>query len=68
MPVFSVDTEEEAQALLVFTCSTNREGEFVAQELAKEQTLEQLGKFGDRLADAYAVMKRKRRKKPCRKQ
>lgn len=59
----SVDDEEEARLLLVFTCSRNLEGEFVARELEKEQTLENLEKFGQRLADAYAVMKRKPRRK-----
>ena len=67
MPVLSVDTEEEARALLVMTCSTNIDREFIARELAQEQTLENLQQFSDRLYDAYNVMKRKIRKKPERK-
>lgn len=61
--MLSVDTDEEARALLVMTCSTNINREFIARELAHEQTLENLQKFSDRLNDAYKVMKSKRRKK-----
>lgn len=66
MPVLSVDTEEEARALLVMTCSTNVNREFIARELAQEQTLENLQKFSDRLNDAYKVMKAKGTKKRAR--
>lgn len=55
--MFSVDTEEEAHTLLVRTCSTNVRGEFVAEELAGEQTIENLFAFGDRLRANYADMK-----------
>jgi hypothetical protein len=53
LPVFSVDTEDEARELLTFTCPVNYKGEFVAPELAKEQTLENLAKFSDRLEQAW---------------
>lgn len=55
--MFSVDTEQEAHELLVRTCPTNIRGEFIAGELAGEQTLENLWAFGDRLRAAYADMK-----------
>lgn len=35
--------------LLVMSCPTNLDGEFVAPELAEEQTLENLYAFSDRL-------------------
>ena len=39
LPVHSVDTEAQARALLVAACSTNLDGEFIARELAHEQTV-----------------------------
>lgn len=61
LPVFSVDTEEEAEKLLVMTCPRDRvTGEFVARELQHEQTLENLYAFGDRLRVAYKRMKQTR--------
>ncbi len=53
LAVFSVDTEEQARALLSFTCPTNLAGEYIATELAVEQTLENLDAFSDRLAEAW---------------
>jgi hypothetical protein len=57
LPVYSVDTEKEARALLVFSCQTNADGEFVARELVGEQTVENLVAFGRRLAEAECLMK-----------
>lgn len=59
LPAFSVDTEEEAQKLLTLVCLTNVNGEFVAPELTREQTLENLWDFGTRLEMGYKFMKRK---------
>jgi hypothetical protein len=56
LPVFSVDTEDEAKMLLTMACPTNISGEFVAPELAEEQTLERLYAFGDRLAELHVKM------------
>ena len=53
LPVFSVNTEEEARQLLVMTCSIDLASQFVAQELVTEQTLENLYAFGDRLEAAF---------------
>jgi len=53
LPVFSVETEEEAEALIQLACSTNYEGEYIAKELAEEQTMENLQAFSDRLADIH---------------
>ena len=50
MPVFSVDTEEEAKALIVAACPLNYDGEYFSRELAQEQTLENLQAFSDKLA------------------
>jgi hypothetical protein len=64
LPVFSVDTEEEAKTLiarcceLVFVDSLNTTA-YLAQELEAEQTLENLYKFGTRLEKEYAKIKRK---------
>ncbi len=60
LPAFSVDTEQEALDLLVFTCSTNVSGDFIAKELVRERTLDSLDEFSKRLADAYAVMKNRK--------
>ncbi len=56
LPVYSVDTVEEARSLLVLSCQTNIRGDFVAQELVMNQTLENLKAFGDRLANAHQWM------------
>ena len=53
LPVYSVDTEEQARQLLVAACPTNLEHEFIAPELAAEQTLGNLQAFGERLRDLH---------------
>lgn len=62
LPIFSVDTAEEAEKLIVLTCPMNLAGEYVAPELAVKQTLDGLYAFGDRLRDAYERMKRTKRR------
>lgn len=57
LPVYSCDTREDAENLLTLACDTNAAGEWVARELAEEQTIENLMKFSDRLARLDAVMK-----------
>lgn len=57
LPVFSVDTKEQARSLLVAACSTNAKGEFIASELATEQTLDNLYAFSDRLAKVAKLIK-----------
>lgn len=59
--MFSVDTEEEAQQLLIIACPRNYDGEFVARELVKEQTLENLFSFGSKLEKIYKTMKARRK-------
>lgn len=54
LPVFSVDTEEEALSLVTLTCPTGFDGKHYARELAEEQTLLNLSKFSDRLAEGHA--------------
>lgn len=61
LPVYSVNTEQEARQLLVAACSTNCAGEFVARELVEEQTLENLYAFGDRLAATHARLQKQER-------
>lgn len=51
--MFSVADEKEAEDLIVLTCPTNARGEYIAPELAREQTLENLDAFGDRLRKAH---------------
>ncbi len=51
LPVYSVDTEEQAKALIVAACPTNIQGDYVAPELSQSQTLDNLKRFGDRLAE-----------------
>lgn len=58
LPVFSTDTEEEAQRLIVLCCPRDRDGHYFARELATEQTLENLQRFSDRLAHGWTLLKR----------
>ena len=53
LPVLTVNNEEEAKRLLSLACHTNMKGEFIARELAEEQTEENLQAFSDRLDDLY---------------
>lgn len=67
LPIYSVDTDEEAERLLVLACPTNAAGEFVAPELVEEQTLDNLRLFGRRLARAEALIReRDARRRPSR--
>jgi hypothetical protein len=59
LPVYSVDSEEEAERLLTLTCGTNVRGEHFARELAENQTIENLFAFGERLAKAHDFMQKK---------
>ena len=54
--MYSVDTEEEANSLLLMACPTNIKGEFVAPELAEKQTLENLDKFSDRIDRMHQIL------------
>lgn len=47
--MFSVGSEAEAKKLLILACSINYDGEFIASELAHEQTVSNLMSFGRRL-------------------
>ena len=49
LPVFSVETEKEATSLLALTCPINQDGDYVAEELAMEQSLDNLAAFAYRL-------------------
>ncbi len=60
LPVYSVDSEEEARQLIVLACETNLKGEYIAKELALEQTLENLHAFGERLAATHELMKERK--------
>jgi hypothetical protein len=65
LPVFSVDTEKEAKMLIVAACQTNISGEYIAKELAREQTLENLEAFSNRLAETWELIKPNEQKSPC---
>ena len=56
LPVFSTDTEEEAESLIVLACETNLDGDYIARELARNQTLDNLQAFSDRLAETWERM------------
>lgn len=66
LPVYSVDTPEEA-ILLTLTCPTNVAGEFVARELINEQTLDNLEAFGERLARAHKILRKREKSTTPRK-
>lgn len=56
LPVFAVDTEEEAKSLLVLCCQKQRVNgklEFIAKELLHDQSIENLEGFGERLKRIY---------------
>ena len=57
--MYSLDTEEEARALITLTCGTTMKGEHFARELAHEQTLYNLRAFSDRLAQAHEWMQQR---------
>lgn len=61
LPVFSVDTEEDAKSLIIGACPRDTEGRYFARELAAEQTLPRLYAFSDRLAEVYEVMMKRRK-------
>ena len=54
--MFSVGSEKEAKCLLTLCCQTNIHGEFIARELAEEQTLENLEAFSDRLVEGHELL------------
>lgn len=56
LPVFSVDTEEEAENLIVATCPMGYDGKYYARELAQEQTLENLYAFSEKIATVHDRM------------
>ena len=56
--MYSVDTEKEAKDLIIAACETNNNGDYIARELAVEQTLPNLYAFGDRLAETHQRMKK----------
>lgn len=51
--MFTVQNEEEAELLIVLACETSVNGEYIARELATEQSIENLHAFGDRLESIY---------------
>lgn len=53
LPVFSVDTEEEAKLLVVSACPFEPGVGYYARELADDQTLENLQAFSVRLATLW---------------
>jgi hypothetical protein len=61
LPVFSVNTEDEAKTLIIMTCPMDCEGNYYARELAQEQTLENLQKFSDKLARAWNILHNRKR-------
>ena len=62
LPVFSVETEDDARALIAFACPMTHHGEYYARELAQSQTLENLAAFSDRLAKSWDLIKASRNK------
>lgn len=47
--VHTVCCEDRARQLLVLACPTNYDGEFIATELAEQQTIPNLRAFSERL-------------------
>ena len=57
LPVYSVGDEAEARLLLAMACPMNAHGDYVAVELAREQTLANLQRFSDRLDCVHEMLK-----------
>lgn len=57
LPVFSVNTEEEAQELLIAACSHRADGHFYSDELSRSQDLEMLQRFSDKLDRIYNIQR-----------
>lgn len=57
LPVYSVDTEEEAKRLVTLACPISIEGQYYAPELVDEQTIENLFRFGERLNTMHERMR-----------
>lgn len=56
LPAFSVNTEDEAERLLVLCCQLGPDGHYYATELLGEQTLTNLQAFSDKLSERYALI------------
>lgn len=55
--MFSVETEQEAKDLIVLACPCGGDGDYYAEELASEQTLENLVAFSDRLQKSWDLLR-----------
>ncbi len=61
--MFSVDTEAEAEQLIIATCPRDAAGTYYARELVHEQSLENLQAFSDKLAKTYELIQVNKQKK-----
>lgn len=61
LPVFSVDDEEEARAVIVATCSRGDDGNYYSHDLAREQSVEALERLGEKMAAALKRIRASRR-------
>ena len=61
--MFGVETEKDAEALIIMTCPRGMDGKYYAKELAQEQTLENLVAFSDLLQKAWDFMQENRAKR-----
>ena len=53
MPVFTTNTLEASKMLVELSCGTNIKGDYIANELAEEQSMKNLQMFSDRLNQIY---------------
>lgn len=56
LPVFSVDTEEEAKLLIISTCPKDYEGNYYSRELAANRTIPTLFAFGEKIAKIHDIL------------
>lgn len=59
--MYSVNTEEEAESLIIATCELGYDGQYYSRELMAEQSLPTLYAFGDKLHRVYQKMLDSRR-------
>lgn len=58
LPVFSVDTMEEAERLVVLACPRGEDGHYYSRELGQQQDLETLFAFGEKLNEYHEHLKK----------
>lgn len=57
LPIYSVDTMEEAERLVIMACPRGDDGQLYSRELAQQQDLDTLFAFGEKLHKYHERLK-----------